>query len=465
MEEFKFPDVAEGIHEGKLIDWKVKEGDTVKNDQILCEMETDKSVLEITSPHAGKIAKLHFKPGDTVKVGQSLVTFGEGPVSDSKEEQDQDELIKKGQLKPIKEETKTSKEESQPKEKLNQPKQDVSTTFKILPRERKLAKDLGVDLSAVKGTGPNGRITKEDIEAASKGVAPKTPLAKEVTPTKVEFNHAASTSKTKAAPSIRKLARKLGIPIEQINNRVTKEDLMSGGPMVKVKESNASKSVKIEGIREKIANRMTESWKNVPHASVTIEIPVDQLVKARESVKDKMKKQGVKLTYLAYLIKAVSKSFEKYPIFNSRIKGNEIIMNKQVNVGFAVDTDYGLMVPNIKDANKKSVVDIAKEIMSLAQSARNKRLKPEEITGGSTTLTNVGSFGAVSGTAIINYPEVSIFMVNKIIERVELNNNKPEAHKYLPLGLTFDHRIVDGADAGRVLNFIAEWLANPEEVN
>jgi pyruvate dehydrogenase E2 component (dihydrolipoamide acetyltransferase) len=453
MFEFRFPDVAEGIHEGKLIEWRVKEGDSVTSDEKLCDMETDKSVFELSSPKAGKIVKLHFKSGDTVKVGSVLVTIDDGEMNNSPAAVPADKAKKK---EPVSATQRVVPEQ-------------IATSqgiLNILPRERKLAMELGVDLTGVKGTGPGGRITREDIEAASKGVVKPKQVAGEKPATVASVPEQAVNLKTTASPSVRKMAREFGVSVEQVNNRLTINDIKTGGGNMAEPVQNSSQNegtrIKFEGVREKIKQRMEDSWHNIPHAAVAFDINVDALVASREKAKEKFK--DVKLTYLAYIAKALAMALEKYPMFNSKIENNEIVMKNQINVGIAVDTEQGLVVPNIKDANKKSILDIARDIQTLADKARNRKLSPLDITNGSVSITNVGSFGAVGGAAMINYPEVSVLMVSKIIDRVEMDNGKPVVRKILPLTLAFDHRVVDGADAGRILQFISEQLNSPGEV-
>ncbi|MFC1647906.1 dihydrolipoamide acetyltransferase family protein [Nanoarchaeota archaeon] len=434
MAEFKFPDVAEGITEGKLISWKVKEGDNVVNDQILCEMETDKAVLEIPSPEKGIVTKLHFKPGDTVPVGQVLITFDGTKSAD---------------------EAKPEQETKQPEADIKKPtpSKTKAQQGKALPKDRKLAKELGVDLATITGTGSQGRVTADDIKAAA-GSAPVKPA--EATPVETKPAKPAEQApaeptqraqrRIRAPPSVRKRARELGVEVEKLTK--TPEAPVPAAPPLPV----SGERIKIKGVRAIIKKRMEESWDNIPHAAVQIEFNAEKLVAHRQAAKQRLADKGIKLTYLAYVVRVLADALENFPKFNASIdeKTQEIILKHDINIGIAVDTPDGLFVPNIKEANKKSIAQIAKEIQELAQKARDRKLSLEEMAGGTFTITNIGSFGATSGTTIINYPEVAILMVGRMHDNM------------FPLNLTFDHRIQDGADAGRFLNFMIELLQDPQ---
>ncbi|MEK6967527.1 MAG: dihydrolipoamide acetyltransferase family protein [Nanoarchaeota archaeon] len=428
--EFRLPDVAEGIHEGKLIEWKVKEGSSVEVDQALCDIETDKSVVELPSPRKGKIIKLHFKSGDMVKVGEVLVTFeGEGTLSTSI----QARVAEKKEF----QQEKTSEQNSE---------------IKILPKERKLARDLGIDITRIKGTGSDGRITAEDIQG-SKGMKA---VAKEEN--EEQKNIPLPAARLRAPPSVRQQARELGVRADQLMGTAQTQ------PINLQPLSIDGERIKIEGVRATIKKHLETAWRIIPHAAVAIDFNADNLVAHRKNAKSQLEKEGIKLTYLAYIIRVAADALENFPRFNAVVDDatQEFILKKTVDIGIAVDTEYGLVVPVIKNCNQKSIKELAKALQELSQKARDKKLSPNDITAGAFSITNVGSFGAKGGAGIINYPAVAILMVGAIEEKLVLTEGKVIAQKFMPLSLTFDHRILDGADAGRFLQFMIELLSDPK---
>ena len=448
MFEFKFPDVAEGIHEGKLISWLVKEGDEVTADQEICEIETDKSILQIPIPISGKIFKIHHEQGAMVKVGDILVTVDNGKAEKTKTKQ-----ATKQKDVPSNQTKRNQKYEKKNVKKQNITEKVAKKDILILPKDRKYAKEKGIVLEKVVGTGPGGRITRKDLDK----------LEGEVLTTDNEKNTNEKIirirSRRRIPPSIRLIA---------LQNDIDPETFMmllnAKQEEISIKEQNKQKQLTVQGKREKLStirevikHRMELAWHIVPHAAVGVEIEVDNLVKERKKAKEKHKNK-VKVTYLAYIVKAVAKCLAKFPIMNSSLDdvANEIIYRKEINIGIAVDTEYGLIVPNIKNSDKKSLLEIAAEIEDLATRSREKKIKPAEITKGTFTITNIGSFGGVTGSSIVNYPESAILMVGTIINR--------ESKSLLPLQVTFDHRTIDGGDAGRFLNTLSELLNKPEKL-
>ncbi len=520
---FRFPDVAEGIIEGKLIDWKVNEGQTVEADHPLCEMETDKSVLEMPSPKKGLVKRLHFKAGDIVKVGEVLVTLdvdAEAGAADA-------DAAAPAEQAPQQIPQKTPTAAAPSGASAARARGAVTTAgISILPKDRRLADKLHVDITALTGTGQGGRITEDDIKGAAgmpaasqpaqepaqepagirawpgeqPGAQPGARPEAQQDAQREAFAHRSSVDaagRIRASPSVRKLARELGVDIETVvssspDGTIGADDVQRAAHGEEIKAapkravaphtietaeqaSRARKTVqplqehegdvreKIEGVRAIIKRRMEEANRYIPHAAVAVEVDIGNLIQEREHDKELLKEKGITLTYLAFIIKVTAAALEKFPRLNASIDDatQEFVLKKHINIGFATDTEHGLVVPNIKDCNHKSISEIAAAVQDLAERARNKRIKPDEVTGGTFSITNVGSFGAVGGLCIINYPEVAILMVSHIQERLELVDGKPVVRKILPLTLTFDHRIIDGADAGRFLNYMAEHLSNP----
>lgn len=417
--EFRFPDIGEGIHEGELVKWLVKEGDVVKSDQPLGEIETDKAIAEIPSPRDGVILKLNFKPGDTIKVGDVMVVIGEKGEKVAEKSRAVQEEKPKEEAKLEQPKTETSSKEK-PESKTEASAGKVLAT----PKVRKLAKDLGVDLSKVKGTGPDGRITEEDVKGFSgevkEGIKPSTEKSEE------EFKR----------------------------------------PKVTFEKYGEALRIPIRGMRKAIAENMVRSASKIPHVTHMDEADITELVKIREKEKKVAENFGVKLTYLPFIIKALLAALKEHPYLNSSIDEttNEIVVKKYYNIGIAVQTSDGLMVFVVKKVDDKSIIELAREIQDLSEKARARRIALEDLQGGSFTITNYGSVGGTFGTPIINYPEAAILGVGRIQEKPVVKEGKVVIRKILPLSLTFDHRIVDGAEAAAFMNDLIKRLEDPDEL-
>jgi pyruvate dehydrogenase E2 component (dihydrolipoamide acetyltransferase) len=400
--EFKFPDVGEGIAEGELIKWLVSEGESVKEDQPLVEVETDKAVVTLPSPYTGKVIELHGKPGEVIHVGAVLVVVEteEAPAAKTME--------KKPTAEVKKEEPK--KDAGSVVGRLTQEEEEFK--IRAIPSVRARAKELGVDLSKVRGTGPNGRLTREDVEQAAqprKGAVPVQPHT--------EAGH-------------------LG-PVERVAFR---------------------------GVRRSAARRVSESSQKVAAVTFTDDADVTDLEKVRSKKKNLAEERGFKLTYLPFIIKAVVAGLKEYPYLNATLdeEKEEIILKKYYNIGVAVDTPEGLMVFVIKRADEKSVLDLAKEISALTEKAFSRAIDLSELKGGTFTLTNYGVIGGIYGTPIINYPEVGILGLGKIEDKVVARSGEMVIRKILPLSLTFDHRVIYGAEAARFMNTVIQHLEDPD---
>jgi len=409
--EFKFPDVGEGITEGEIVRWLVKEGDKVNENDNMVQIETDKAIVDIPSPKSGVILKIHFNEGETVKVGETLVTIGEkGEKISTKKEQSKKSVSVVGEL-----EEATDKEVYEKKPEIVS---QIRTDIKALPRVRRLAQKLGVDIMKIKGTGENGIILEDDVINASRKIT-------EIS--KVEI---------KERPKVKK-----------------KYDMWG-----------YLERVQLKGIRKTIADNMMRSFHGVAPVTSMIDVDATELWKLREKEKVLAEKQNIKLTLFSYIIKAVIEGLKKHPYLNSELQDDEIILKKYYNIGVAVDTEYGLIVPVIKRAETKSLYEIAKEIVELAGKVRERKADLMDLKGGSFTITNYGSIGGNYGTPIINPPETAILGVGKVFDCAVLINNKFENRKILPLSLTFDHRILDGAEAARFLVTLQEYLEHPERI-
>jgi len=410
--EFKFPDVGEGITEGEIVKWLIKEGDKVREDQVIGEIETDKAIVQIPSPKAGTILRIHIKEGGIVKVGETLVTIGEtGEKVEVKKEEKPKSVGVMGVLEEAKEDIEIPVKKENKVEKV----EGVLAT----PAIRNLAKSLNVNLADIKGSGPGGRITKEDVENATKG------SYQEVTKNEVS-----------------------GI-------KVTKKYDMFG----------YVDRIQLKGIRKATAKLMDESHIKAAHVMHSDLIDITHLYEIREKEKVKAAKKNIKLTYLPFIIKAVIDSLKEHPYLNATLddSNNEIILKKYYNIGVAVDTEDGLLVPVIKVADSKKILDLAKEIEELAEKARTRKIDLMDLRGGTFTITNVGSIGGLYFVPIINYPEAAILGLGRIHDAALVINGKVEIRKVLPISISFDHRILDGAEAARFANKIKELLEDPDE--
>lgn len=403
--EFKFPDVGEGIAEGELVKWLVSEGASVKEDQPLVEVETDKAVVTLPCPYTGTVVELRGKPGEVIHVGSVLavVETEEAPAKSEKPPAPQ------GKEEAIKKET-AKKDAGSVVGRLTEEEEEFKV--RAIPSVRARAKELGVDLSKARGTGPGGRLTREDVERAAQprtGAAPVQPSAE---------------------------AGSLG-PVERVAFR---------------------------GVRRSAARRVSESSQKVAAVTFTDDADVTALEKVRSKKKNMAEARGFKLTYLPFIIKAVVAGLKEYPYLNATLdeEKEEILLKKYYNIGIAVDTPEGLMVFVIKRADEKSVLDLSKEISALTESAFSRTIDLSDLKGGTFTLTNYGVIGGIYGTPIINYPEVGILGLGKIEDKVVARSGEMVIRKILPLSLTFDHRVIYGAEAARFMNTVIQHLEDPD---
>ena len=391
--EFRLPDIGEGVAEGEVIKWLVKEGAEVKENQSLVEIMTDKVNVEIPSPKKGTVLRLMAKEGEVIKVGQVLLTIGEqSEQSAAPPPQTVVQTIPRTSAQAVQVEKK--------------PHEILAT-----PATRKHARDLGIDLSNVQGTGPGGRITDQDVQTfKSSGMKPT------------------AVTVTVGAPSA------------------------------------AEERIPLRGIRRKIAERMVKSTHTAAHVTHVDEVDMTEIVQLREKAKISAEKRGVKLTYLPFIIKALIPALKQYPFLNATLddEKQEIVLKRYYNIGIATDTEQGLVVPVLKDAEHKSITQLGGEIARLSERARSGQLNLEEIQGSTFTVTNVGGIGGVFATPIINYPEVAILGVHKITKRPIVRDNQVVIRDMTYLSVSFDHRVLDGAMAARFMSTIKQYLEDPK---
>jgi pyruvate dehydrogenase E2 component (dihydrolipoamide acetyltransferase) len=436
VKEFKFPDVGEGISEGKIVKWVVKPGDKVEEDQIIGEIETDKAIVEMPSPYDGVIKELKIPVGGTVHVGEVLVSYeGEGKEPVEKPEAPKAEEKPKESV-GIVGDVSTKAGGVLPAGLQGRKSSAPSEHIKAVPAARKLAKEMKIDLSSLKGSGPDGAISVKDVKAASPGekVVEKEP-----------------EKKVEAPKSDEKVAEGK----EEKKIRVVRKYDMYG----------YVKRVPLSMIRKTIAKTMVKSWSEIPHVTHIDEADVTELVEVRKREKEIASEQGIHLTYLPFIIKALMGALKKYPDFNASYdeENEELIIKQYYNIGFAVDTEAGLMVPVLKRSEQKNLMTLAKEMQELAEVARSRKINIMDMQGGSITVTNIGSLGGLYATPIIRPPEVAILGLGKIYDKlVPGKDGKPEVRKIMPISLSFDHRVLDGANAARFVSEIIRHLADPD---
>jgi len=379
--EFKLPDLGEGITEGEIRKWLFKEGDSVEEHQNVLEIETDKAIVEVPSPRTGRIAKINKEEGETAKVGEVLMTIaaeGEAVEEKPKPQETPKSVSVVGVL---------------PEE------EDVLAT----PASRAAARELGIKIEEVRGTGPGGSVTLDDVRKAS------------VTAGKAEDRY---------------------------------------GP---------SERVALKGLRKTIAKNLIAAQKTTAFVTGMEEADITELWELREREKKSLLDKGVHLTFLPFVIKAVHHALAGHPRLNASIDDEmeEIIIKKYYNIAIAVDTPDGLMVPVIKDADKKTILELSLEIQSLSEKAKERKIKIEEMKGSTFTITNYGHFGGTFATPIINYPDVAILGTGRISQKPWVKNGLIAIRRILPLSLTFDHRVTDGVDASQFLAKVVNYLEDP----
>lgn len=457
MFEVKFADIGEGIHEGVLYKINVEIGDDIEEGQTLFLVETDKVTAEIPSPVDGVLKEIHFEEGDEIEVGQTIVTIDTDPGGSS----ETDEEEKSSKKEASDEDKKSSKKESADEKDDSQDKKDKSQEEKSSSK----SKENDDDSASVVG----------DLEYSS-----------DVIPSSQEGRETSEENRTKvlATPVARKLAKDLKVDIQEVKGtgpggRVMKEDIKKFADEKDGKESKGSKDqkkseankdhdnyekVSMNTMRKTISKHMTKSKFTIPHTAVMDEIVVDSLVAYRAKLKERLKDRDISITYLPFIIKALTVALKKHEILNASLDESEenILIHKNINIGVAVDTPHGLMVPVIKNADHLSIIELSEKIVELNDKAQNKTLSMDEISGSTFTLTNYGAFGSSFGVPIINYPNSAIVGIGKISKKPWVIDDKIDVASVLPLSMAFDHRIMDGADVGRFLNTFKSLLNDVE---
>ncbi|KMY49294.1 dihydrolipoamide acetyltransferase family protein [Peribacillus loiseleuriae] len=421
--QFRLPDIGEGIHEGEIVKWFVKPGDKVQEDDVLCEVQNDKAVVEIPSPVEGTVEKVHVKEGTVAIVGDILISFDAPGYEDLQFKGDHGEESGAKEAESGQE----VKTEEAPKQEA-QAEVDSNRRIIAMPSVRKYAREKGADIRQVAGSGDNGRVLKGDIDSFLTGgsAAPAT--------TQPDSVQVEEKETTKAAA--------VAIPAGQYPE--TRE--------------------KMSGIRKAIAKAMVNSKHTAPHVTLMDEIDVTKLVAHRKKFKEVAAQKGIKLTFLPYVVKALTSALREFPALNTSLDDatSEIVHKHYYNIGIAADTEKGLLVPVVKDADRKSTFAISNEINELGAKARDGKLAPDEMKGASCTISNIGSAGGQWFTPVINHPEVAILGIGRIAEKPVVRDGEIVAAPVLSLSLSFDHRMIDGATAQNALNHIKKLLNDPE---
>ncbi len=410
--EFKLPDLGEGVEAGDVVSVLVAEGETVEIDQSVLELETDKALVEVPSSVAGTITKIHISAGDRVPVGSLLISVEEGEQSaPSPPEPEAEAPVPAPKEEP--EPTARAPEPAPPR-----PPAPASNGDPIpaAPSTRRLARELGVDLTQVAGSGPGGRITQDDIKASVRdrqtgGIVPTAPV-----------------------------------------------ELPDFSRWGNIERQPLSK------VRQIIAKNMSQAWQQVAHVTQFDRADVTDLEAFRQRNKEKAEALGAKLTPTVLALKAIITALKTFPQFNASLDtgANEIILKHYYNLGIAVDTERGLLVPVIKDVDRKDILELALELGDISQRARTSKIGLDELQGGTFTVTNLGSLGVGEFTPIVNHPEVAILGLGRAREEATVREGRIEPRLIMPLALSYDHRVIDGADGARFMRKIVDALENPE---
>ena len=422
--QFKLPDIGEGIAEGEIVKWFVKPGDTINEDDTLLEVQNDKSVEEIPSPVTGTVKNVIVPEGTVANVGDVLVEI-DAPGHNSAPS------TSAPSAEAPKEKVETSGSASVVEA------ADPNKRVLAMPSVRQFAREKDVDISQVTATGKGGRVTKEDIENFLAG-GPSSAPAKSEAPEAAAPKEAAPAAESKPAAPAKPFKSNLGDLEERVAMTPT---------------------------RKAIAKAMVNSKHTAPHVTLHDEVEVSKLWDNRKRFKEVAAANGTKLTFLPYVVKALTATVKKYPVLNASIDdaNQEIVYKHYYNIGIATDTDHGLYVPNVKDADRKGMFAIADEINEKAKLAHDGKLSAEDMRNGTITISNIGSVGGGWFTPVINYPEVAILGVGTIAQQPIVNaEGEIVVGRVMKLSLSFDHRIVDGATAQQAMNNIKRLLADPE---
>ena len=421
--DVKLPKLGEGADSGVVVGIFVKEGDTVAKDQPILELENEKAVASIPAPAAGVVQKVHVKSGDRVSVGQRLLTLAGGNAAPAAEPVAKP-AAKRAAAAPEPEpvENEVGDGENAGEESPSPVAAPVAS-----PSLRRMARELGIDLSKIRGSEAGGRIVAGDVRA---------------------YIARLQKAAVKPAPAAAGAA-----PAKAVAAQV---DFSQWGPILKKP---------VTPLRQVIARRMGESWSAVVRVTQFDDLDFTRVGELRKKFAPDYEKQGVKLTFTPFVLKAVAATLKRHPIFNSSLDevANEIILKEYIHLGIAVDTDQGLLVPVLRDVDKKTMLDLAKELEALAAKARDRKVTADEMKGGTFTISNQGAIGGAHFTPVINLPEVAILGLGRGALKPVVREGKIEARLLTPMALSYDHRVIDGANAARFTVDLVQTFENFEE--
>ncbi len=473
--QITLPNLGENIESGDVLSILVSEGDTIKADQDIIEVETDKATMPIPSPQAGKVVKVLVSEGDTIKIGAAILEIEAGS---------------NGTAAPAKEKPAAKEKAAEPK--AAEPKKEEAPKAKSAPKKKPADEE---DIPPPPGEDEVAVVEDEDDEAEdeveaeqpaakkSSAAAPKTSAPAKSSASSEEAGDGQSAAA--AGPAVRRLARELGVDLRRVRpssgSRLSEEDVRAHvrannqqaasqapkgvTPPGSLDSDNhgAVRREKMSRLRQTIARNMLNSYTTIPQLTNFDDVDVTELERIRNDSKADYDTQGVKLTAMPFLVKAVATALRQHPIVNASISdsGDEIIYKEYVNIGIAVDTERGLIVPVLRDADRKSIPQIARELAEMADAARSGNFKVEDLRGGTFTISNLGAVGGTYSTPIINPPEVAILLAGRSRILPQYINDQLQPRLIMPLSISYDHRIVDGAAAARFLNDVKRYLANP----
>lgn len=447
---FILPDLGEGVHEAELISWKVKPGQTVEEHQTVAEMETDKALVEVPSPRAGTIKELFGNPGDIMKVGEPAWTY-EGSAHGG--------IAEKA---PPPASAQSARNSTAPRPAAREETEDAGTVVGTMsgalagvsggsgkalatPAVRRLARDMGVDIDSVAGSGIGGRVTEKDVRAASGGGGSRPAPAREAAP----------------APAARRVVAEPEVYEAPARSSASLATTVPDRTPVRVSAPSEVTRIPFRGVRKTIATRLRQSVDTAVHFNVMDEADVTALDAVRKRT---AASSGEKLSFLPFVIGAVCRALKAFPSLNSTVddEAAEISRHRSIHIGVAADTDHGLTVPVLTDADSLGVLQIARQVEELARMTRDRSIPRDLLMGSTFTISNVGSYAGRFATPIINYPEVAILGVGRVREGVIVRDGAIRIAKLMPLSLAADHRVVDGAEAAKCLQHVIDLLQAPE---
>ena len=502
VREFELPDVGEGVAEGEIVEWLVEEGDPVEEDQPVAEVETDKAVVEVPSPVNGSVQEIHADAGEMVPVGTVIITFAEEGDAES-------DTAATSAEEPAEMRTDTATEAGPDDEGETRSAEETSTPngrVFAAPSARRLARELGVDIGSVEGSGPGGRVSEHDVRAAAEsgeeGEGSGAAESSEPAATRVESEadsvgsgvaqsssasgsmageSAADRDRTLAAPATRKMAADVGIDIDSVptdeerdgeafvtpaavESYAESQQAAQDADRAALAESKEEERIPYRGVRRTIGEQMARSKYTAPHVTHHDEVDVTALVEARADLKEVAAEQGISLSYMPFVMKACVAALREFPMVNAMLdeENEEIVQKNDYNIGVATATDAGLMVPVVHGADEKNLLQLSSEMNELIEKARERSISRSEMQGGTFTITNVGTIGGEYATPILNHPEVAILALGAIKEKPRVVDDEIVPRKVMTLSLSIDHRVIDGAIAAQFTNRVEEFLENPQ---